>query len=84
MTQTVGRKKKKTSHSRNGGSTKLTGFDKNNKRGPKLRAIIGEECGLPSATAEEEVIIVPMPKHKSSRCENKQGGRESKYLPIQP
>ena len=38
--------------------------------------MIGGDCDLPSATAEEEVIQVPMPKHKSSRCENKQIGKE--------
>ena len=38
--------------------------------------MIGEDCDLPSAMVEEEVIQVLMPKHKSSRCENKQIEKE--------
>ena len=38
--------------------------------------MIGGDCDLMSATVEEEVIQVSMPKHKSSRCENKQIGKE--------
>ena len=32
----------------------------------KQQAIIGRECGLPSATAEEEVITVSMQNQKST------------------
>ena len=42
------------------------------KLGPKLRTMIGRDCTLPSATAEEIIIIALIKTKEAADVENKQ------------